>query len=118
MVALNSPHVSLPIDATQMIAMVNPTNMPRIESLGLSHRCVKSQSLELQSRHFATVIMSGGQIFQNASKFRDAVYLMSLVGRFWYRFKRNTLKHMFVFCVIEKCPWKITCRALGSANVV
>ena len=118
MVALNSPHVSLPIDATQMIAMVNPTNMPRIESIGFSHRCVKSQSLELQSRHFATVIMSSGQIFQNASKLHDAVYLMSLVGRFRYRFKRNTPKHMFVFCAIEKCPWKITCRALGSANVV
>ena len=43
---------------------------------------------------------------------------MSLAGRFRYRFKRNTPKHMYVICTIEKCPWKITCCALGSTNVV
>ena len=118
MVALNSPHVSLPIDATQTIAMVNPTNMPRIESIGFSHRCAKSQSLELQPRHFATTIMGSGQTFQNALEFCDAVYLISLAGQFRYRFKRNTVKHMFVICTLEKCPWKITCRALGSTNVI
>ena len=118
MVALNSPHVSLPIDATQTIAMVNPTNMPRIESIDFSHRCAKSHFLELQSRHFATAIMGSGKTFQNASEFHDVVYLMSLAGRFRYIFKRNTSEHMFVVCTIEKCPWKITCRALSSANVV
>ena len=44
--------------------------------------------------------------------------MMSLAGRFRYRFKKNNPKQMSVVCTIEKCPWKITCRAIGSANVV
>ena len=43
--------------------------------------------------------------------------MMSLEGRFRYRFKNNTLKQMSVVC-IEKCPWRITCHAIGSAKVV
>ena len=46
-VALNSPHVFLSIDLTPTTAMVNPIDMPRIESIGFSHRCVESQSIEL-----------------------------------------------------------------------
>ena len=44
--------------------------------------------------------------------------MMSLVGRFWYRLKKNNLKQMSIVCTIEKCPWRITCRAISSANVV
>ena len=98
--------------------MVNPTDTLRIESIGFSHRCVESLSIELHSRRFATSIISRGQTFQNASKFHDAVYLMSLAGQFRYRFKRNTSKHVSVACTIEKCPWKITCHTLGLANVI
>ena len=43
---------------------------------------------------------------------------MSLAERFRYRFKRNSMKHMIVVCTIERCPWKITCRALAITNVV
>ena len=67
---------------------------------------------------FPYTILSFGQIFRNAFKFRDAMYLMSLGGRFRYKFKKNTPKRMSVVCTIDKCPWKITCRALGSTNVV
>ena len=44
--------------------------------------------------------------------------MMSLIGRFWYRFKKNNLKQMSVFYTIEKCPWRITCCAIGLAKVV
>ena len=54
----------------------------------------------------------------NASEFRDAIYLMSLVGKFWYSYKRNSPKHMTVVCTIEDCPWKITTCAIGDSNIV
>ena len=44
--------------------------------------------------------------------------MMSLVGRFWYRFKKNNSKQMSVVFTIEKCPWRITCHAIGSTKVV
>ena len=38
--------------------------------------------------------MGSGHSFPNVAEFRDAIYLMSIVGRFRYRFKRNSTKHM------------------------
>ena len=46
------------------------------------------------------------------------MYMMSLVGRFRYYFKRNSSKHMIVFCTVAECPWKITCHAIESSKVV
>ena len=43
---------------------------------------------------------------------------MSLVGRFRYRFKKNTPKWMSLACTIDNCPWKITWRELGATNVI
>ena len=43
--------------------------------------------------------------------------MMTLAGRFRYRFKNNNLKKMSVVCTIEKCPWRITCRAFSSTKV-
>ena len=63
-------------------------------------------------------IIDSGQTFRNAFEFHDVVYLMSLVRRFRYRFKKNTPQRMSLVCTINNCPWKITCRALGTANVV
>ena len=62
--------------------------------------------------------MGNGHTFPNASDFRYVVYMMSLAGRFRYSFKRNSSKHMVVVCTVAECPWKITCRAIGSSNVV
>ena len=67
---------------------------------------------------FSNAILGSGQTFRNASDFRDVVYLMSLVGRFRYIFKKNTPQRMSLVCTIDNCPWKITCCALGAANVV
>ena len=46
------------------------------------------------------------------------MYTMSLAGRFRYSFKRNSSKHMTMLCTVAECPWKITCHAIGSSNVV
>eukprot|EP00261_Vitis_vinifera_P038379 XP_019079622.1 PREDICTED: uncharacterized protein LOC109121562 [Vitis vinifera] len=62
--------------------------------------------------------MGSGHTFSNAAKFRDAVYLMSIAGRFRYRFKRNTMKHMTVVCTVTQCPWKVTARAIGDSNII
>ena len=67
---------------------------------------------------FSNAILDSRQAFRNAFEFRDTVYLMSFVGRFRYRFKKNTPQQMILVCTIDNCPWKITCRALGAANVV
>ena len=68
--------------------------------------------------HFSIAILGSGKTFKNASEFHDAVYLMSLVRRFRYRFKNNTPKWMSPACTIDKCPWKITWRELGATNVI
>ena len=62
--------------------------------------------------------MGSGNTFPNASNFRDAMFMMSLVWRFRYSFKRNSSKHMTVLCTIAECLWKITCHAIESSNVV
>ena len=62
--------------------------------------------------------MGSGQTFPNADAFRDAVYLMSIVGRFRYYYKRNCFKCMTVICIVNGCPWKITCGAVGASHVV
>ena len=68
--------------------------------------------------HFSNAILDSRQAFRNDFEFCDTVYLMSLVGRFRYRFKKNTPQQMSLACTIDNCPWKITCRALGVANVI
>ena len=44
--------------------------------------------------------------------------MMSLEGRFRYRFKKKNSKQMSVVCTIEKCHWRITCLIIGLANVI
>ncbi|KAL6328730.1 hypothetical protein AAG906_003416 [Vitis piasezkii] len=62
--------------------------------------------------------MGSEHTFPNAAEFRDVVYLMSIAGRFRYRFKRNSMKHMTVVCTVTKCPWKVTARAIGDSSIV
>ena len=92
--------------------------MSRIESLGFTHRCVELQPNKLRTMRVSNANLGSGQTFINALEFRDVVYLMSLVGRFQYRFKKNTPQQISLVCTIDNFPWKITCRAPGAANVV
>ena len=62
--------------------------------------------------------MGSDQTFPNAVAFCDAVYLMSIAGRFRYYYKRNCFKYMTVTCSINDCPWKITCRSVDVWHVV
>ena len=96
----------------------SPKNTLRIESLGFTHRCVESHPNELQTMRFSNAILGSGKTFRNAFEFRDAVYLMSLVGIFRYIFKKNTPQRMSLGCTTNNCPWKIIFCALGAANVV
>ncbi|XP_010659540.3 uncharacterized protein LOC104881341 [Vitis vinifera] len=89
-----------------------------IESYGFSHRCAEANIVERDSRRFENSIMGSGHTFSNAAKFRDAVYLMSIAGRFRYHFTRNSTKHMTVVCTVTQCPWKVTARPIGDSNIV
>ena len=92
--------------------------MSKIESLGFSHRCVESHPIDIECRPIQNAIIDSRQTFCNANEFRDAMYMMSLLGRLRYRFKKNNPKQMSVVCTVEKCPWRITYHAIDSAKVV
>ena len=78
------------METSSSIDRGSPRKTSRIESLGFTHRCVQSHPNELQTIHFSNAILRSGQTFINAYEFCDVVYLVSLVGRFRYRFKKNT----------------------------
>ena len=90
---------------------------PQLSHLGFHKDVLKQISFNQPSR-FEHSIVGSEQTFPNASKFRDAIYLMSLARKFWYSYKRNSPKHMTVVCTIENCPWKITAHAIGYSNIV
>ena len=93
-------------------------NCPIIESYGLSNRAAETDVLQRSTRRFQNAIMGSGQTFPNVSAFWDALYLMSLSGRFQYYYKRNSYKHITVICIVTNCPWKITCHVVGASDVV
>ena len=74
--------------------------------------------IHCNSRRLQNVIMGSGQMFPNASTFRDVVYLMSFSDRFRYYHIRNSYKHITVTCTVSGCPWKITCHTVSASNVV
>ena len=113
-VASNSVHVSF-IGKPQL-HMSNES--PTIESFGFSQKCAEINIVQLQPSRFEDSIVGSGHTFPNASGFQDAIYLMSLAGKFRYSYKRNSPKHMTVVCTIEDCPWKITARAIGDSKIV
>ena len=113
-VASNSAHVSSIGEPPLHMSNESPT----IESFGFSQRCAETNFIQFQSSQFQHSIIGSGHTFPNASEFRDAIYLMSLVGKFRYSYKRNSSKHMIVVCTIEDCHWKIIAHAIGDSNIV
>ena len=77
-----------------------------------------AEVVQHNSRRFQNEIMASGETFPNADAFRDAVYLMSIVGRFWYYYKKNSYKRMTVICMVNDCTWKITCCVVGASHLV
>ena len=55
-----------------------------------------AEVVQHNSRRFQNEIMASGQTFPNADAFCDVVYLMSIVGRYRYYYKKNSCKHMTV----------------------
>ena len=76
----------------------------RMQSRGFHQRSAESHVGPLESSRFESAILDNGHTFSTANEFRDAIYLMSVGGRFRYKFKRNCLKHMTIICVVEGCP--------------
>ena len=89
----------------------------RMQSRGFHQRCAESHVGPLESSRFESAILGSGHTFSTANEFRDAIYLMSVGGRFRYKFKRNCLKHMTVICVVEGCPWKVTTHAVRRTKI-
>lgn len=72
-----------------------------MQSYGISQWCGDFQATSLQSTHFEIAIIGSGLIFGIVEEFCNVAYLMSLVGRFRYKFKRNSSQHSMVICSVE-----------------
>ncbi|XP_059593539.1 uncharacterized protein LOC109122719 [Vitis vinifera] len=94
----------------------NPNTM--MLSRGFASRCVDSEYTPLESNRFCEAILGSGHTFKNADEFRNAIYQMSLVGRFQYKYKKNSPTHMSVKCSVEDCPWKITTHAVEGNEIL
>ena len=79
--------------------------------------CADSEYTPLELIHFREAILGSGHTFKNAEEFRNAIYQMSLGGRFEYKYKKNSPTHMSVKCSVEGCPWKIIAHAI-EGNVI
>ncbi|RVW75287.1 hypothetical protein CK203_055327 [Vitis vinifera] len=75
-----------------------------------------SEYTPLESNRFREAILGSGHTFKNADEFRNAIYQMSLAGRFQYKYKKNSPTHMSVKCSVEDCPWKITAHVRVSSK--
>lgn len=64
-------------------------DFPIIELFMFSHKYAKLEVVLLDSTYLEIVIIVNGQTFWNIVEFHDVVYLMLLVGRFCYLFKRK-----------------------------
>ena len=86
-------------------------------SRGFASRCADSEYTPLESIRFCEAILGSGHTFKNAEEFCNAIYQMSLGGRFEYKYKKNSPTHMSVKCSVEGCPWKITAHTI-EGNVI
>ena len=86
-----------------------------IQKHGLASRCTKFEADPPASSTSENAILGSGQSFANADEFRNALYLMSLAGRFRYKFKRNCPRYVSVCCAVDGCTWKIAaCGVKGT----
>ena len=87
-------------------------------SRGFASCCANSEYTPLESNRFREAILGSGHTFKNANEFRNAIYQMSLAGRFQYKYKKNSPTHMSVKCSVEDCPWKITAHAVEGNEIL
>ena len=65
-----------------------------LQSRGFSSRCAETDYTPLESDRFREAILGSGHTFKNAEEFRNAIYQMSLGGRFQYKYLKNSPKHI------------------------
>ncbi|RVW37815.1 hypothetical protein CK203_087862 [Vitis vinifera] len=112
--ALGGPHPTFPSSNASCDA--NPNTM--MLSRGFASRCADTEYTPLESNRFREAILGSGHTFKNADEFRNAIYQMSLAGRFQYKYKKNSPTHMSVKCSVEDCPWKITAHAVEGNEIL
>ena len=110
---MENNHFSSPSSSSQGVNDDNTIQRHEVVS-----RCIEFEAIPPVSSTLGKAISGSGQIFTNADEFRNALYLTSLAGRFNYKFKRNSLKHMTACCTAGGCPWKITARGVGATKIV
>ncbi|XP_010645949.3 uncharacterized protein LOC104877993 [Vitis vinifera] len=112
--ALGGPHPTFPSSNASCDA--NPNTMMLLR--GFASRCADTEYTLLESNRFREAILGSGHTFKNADEFRNAIYQMSLAGRFQYKYKKNSPTHMSVKCSVEDCPWKITTHAVEGNEIL
>ncbi|WKA06497.1 hypothetical protein VitviT2T_024393 [Vitis vinifera] len=112
--ALGGPHPTFPSSNASCDA--NPNTM--MLSRGFASRCADTEYTPLESNRFREAILGSGHTFKNADEFRNAIYQMSLAGRFQYKYNKNSPTHMSVKCSVEDCPWKITAHAVEGNQIL
>ncbi|XP_059596419.1 uncharacterized protein LOC104880560 [Vitis vinifera] len=111
--ALGGPHPTFPSSNASCDA--NPNTM--MLSRGFASRCADSEYTPLESNQFREAILGSGHTFKNADEFRNAIYQMSLAGRFQYKYKKNSPTHMSVKSQ-DECSYKVRVSSKRGAVVV
>ena len=57
---------------------------------GFVSHCADSEYTPLELIRFREAILGSGHSFKNAEEFRNAIYQMSIGGRFEYKYKKNS----------------------------
>ncbi|XP_034674329.1 uncharacterized protein LOC117905534 [Vitis riparia] len=112
--SLGGPHPTFPSSNASCDVSPNTMMLPR----GFASRCADNEYTPLESNQFREAILGSGHTFKNANEFRNAIYQMSLAGRFQYKYKKNSPTHMSVKCSVEDCPWKITAHAVEGNEIL
>ena len=62
--------------------------------------------------------LESSHTLKNAEEFHNAIYQMSLGGRFKYNYMKNSPTHMSMKCSIDDCPWKITTHVIVGNEIL
>ena len=87
-------------------------------SRGFASRCADTEYTPFESNWFREAILGSRHTYKNTEEFQNAIYQMSLSGRFKYKYKKNSPNHMSVKCLVEGCPCKITSHAVEGNGIL
>nr|CAN66081.1 hypothetical protein VITISV_028831 [Vitis vinifera] len=87
-------------------------------SQGFISRCVETGVMPHDLSLCPQPIIESGHVFPDIDEFRNALYTMSLVDRFQYKFKKNSPKQIYVCCLVDGCPWRIIAHSVGITKIL